>query len=208
MCSNNESISIPSECHTNLPDDKLQLKGLVGWIHRYLKREKQESWSELLLPWKPSPLTHIPTEEFSQGQAPLKASPTLQHIELRAPHYRDFTFSRKNSGILCFHKRKQSEKRFMWGQIVTTDFQEPKPDLLSPRQTFNPLNWRLKTQEQVRFLNGQPWKYQLSPVQFSMEAVLPTGVEFTTRFILSHAHPPCHCVLADTGMSHDEENGR
>lgn len=37
-----QSPSTDSSCHTNLPEHKLQLRGLVGWIHRYLKSQKQE----------------------------------------------------------------------------------------------------------------------------------------------------------------------
>lgn len=149
----------------------------------------------VILALKSLSLTHVPIEKFSQEQGALKASPPLQHMKIRGPHYGDFTFTRKISWILCLHNRKQSEKRSMWGS-----HQNQTSCLTSRRSVQWTEDSELKSKsgfltdnhKNTSFLLASSPQQQYWPLEFTWGSYW--------------AHPHSYCVLADTEMNRDEEN--
>lgn len=101
-----QSPSTDSSCHTNLPEHKLQLRGLVGWIHRHLKSQKQE-FDHLLA------LNTLPPSTDSNRKVPPGLSHTQSlssNTELTAHHHRDSTFT-ENVSEFCVCVKENSWKR-------------------------------------------------------------------------------------------------
>lgn len=83
------SPSTESSCHTNLPEHKLQLRCLVGWIHRYLKSQKQEF--DHLFALNTLPPSRDPNRKVPPGLSHTQS--LSSNTELKAHHHRDSTFT-------------------------------------------------------------------------------------------------------------------
>lgn len=95
--------STDRSCHTNLPEHKLQLRGLVGWIHRHLKSQKQEFDHLLALNTLP------PSTDFNR-KVPPGLSHTQTNTELTAHHHRDYIFT-ENISEFCVCMKENNWKR-------------------------------------------------------------------------------------------------
>lgn len=101
-----QSPSTDSSCYTNLPEHKLQLRGLVGWIHRYLKRQKQKCDHLLALN------IHPPSTD-SNRKVPLGLNhpqSLSSNTELKTHHHRDSTFT-ENISEFCACVKENNWKR-------------------------------------------------------------------------------------------------
>lgn len=101
-----QSPSTDSSCHTNLSEHKLQLRGLVGWIHRYLRSQKQKSDHLLALN------TLLLSTDSNRKVPPGLSHPQSlsSNTELKTHDCRDSTFT-ENIPEFCACMKENNWKR-------------------------------------------------------------------------------------------------